>query len=179
MHPAVLKKVIENDAEHLKFSPAILFVRRCTFVLSTRTYRSTYVVSLETFRTTPDTMLRSAPGIMDLNPFDSGRQDVDYPGVVPYQQSRSFFDHELSRDECCVRGSIVTGLDEKDIRLLDHFEGEVSDVCVYNTNLPMDLTDVRSKESQSSSIDGTGTHFDGHYPSDRTFETVAGSERAV
>jgi hypothetical protein len=34
LHPAVLKKVLENDAEHLTFCPAVLFVRKNTSTLA-------------------------------------------------------------------------------------------------------------------------------------------------
>ncbi|KIJ57819.1 hypothetical protein HYDPIDRAFT_103800 [Hydnomerulius pinastri MD-312] len=48
---------------------------------------------------------------------------ADYPGIVAYAQSRAMFDHDLELEERCVRGSLVTGLSDDDIRLLDIFEG--------------------------------------------------------
>jgi hypothetical protein len=36
------------------------------------------------------------------------------------------FDRDLNSDEKSVQGSLVTGLSEEDVRLLDIFEGDVS-----------------------------------------------------
>lgn len=36
------------------------------------------------------------------------------------------FDHDLNSEEKSVRGSLVTGLSDADVRLLDIFEGDVS-----------------------------------------------------
>jgi hypothetical protein len=49
-----------------------------------------------------------------------------YPGVLPYSKSEAFFDKPLDKDERSVRGSLVTGLSESDMKLLDYFEGDVS-----------------------------------------------------
>ncbi|KAH7884324.1 hypothetical protein F5I97DRAFT_1812660 [Phlebopus sp. FC_14] len=49
--------------------------------------------------------------------------NCDYPGVVPYSQSRVMFDRELSLEERSVRGVLVIGLSDEDVRLLDIFEG--------------------------------------------------------
>jgi hypothetical protein len=32
MHPVVLRRVLKNDGEHLKFSPAVLFVSEETII---------------------------------------------------------------------------------------------------------------------------------------------------
>ncbi|KAF9223653.1 hypothetical protein BS17DRAFT_781006 [Gyrodon lividus] len=48
---------------------------------------------------------------------------ADYPGIVPYSQSRAMFDHDLEPEARSVRGSLVVGLSSEDIRLLDIFEG--------------------------------------------------------
>ena len=53
-------------------------------------------------------------------------QDADYPGIVPYSRSRAMFSGDLELEERSVRGSLVVGLSDKDIRLLDFFEGNVS-----------------------------------------------------
>ncbi|KAF9243516.1 hypothetical protein BU15DRAFT_86460 [Melanogaster broomeanus] len=50
-------------------------------------------------------------------------RDADYPGIVPYSRSRAMFDHDLELEDRCVRGSLVIGLSDEDIRLLDIFEG--------------------------------------------------------
>ncbi|KAJ6576475.1 hypothetical protein DFH09DRAFT_361860 [Mycena vulgaris] len=48
---------------------------------------------------------------------------ADYPGIVPYAAGRAFFDHDLDREACSVRGTLVTGLTTSDMALLDVFEG--------------------------------------------------------
>ncbi|KAJ7126959.1 hypothetical protein C8R44DRAFT_617604 [Mycena epipterygia] len=48
---------------------------------------------------------------------------ADYPGIVPYSEGRALFDHDLEHEACSVRGTMVTGLTESDIALLDVFEG--------------------------------------------------------
>jgi len=49
---------------------------------------------------------------------------ADYPAVIPYSHSKSMFDRELSPEEKSVRGSLVTGLSEAEVLLLDVFEGD-------------------------------------------------------
>ena len=56
-------------------------------------------------------------------------QFCDYPGVLPYERSKHLFDHELSEDERSVRGNVVVGLSDRDVELLDVFEGNVSFGC--------------------------------------------------
>ncbi|KAG2149077.1 uncharacterized protein EDB93DRAFT_1143515 [Suillus bovinus] len=51
-------------------------------------------------------------------------KNEDYPGILPYSQSRVMFDHDLNPDEKSVRGSLVTGLSDEDVKLLDVFEGD-------------------------------------------------------
>jgi hypothetical protein len=55
-------------------------------------------------------------------------KDADYPGLLPYEQSRAFFDHELNRDARYVRGSMVSGFSDQEMHFLDLFEGEVSHI---------------------------------------------------
>ncbi|KAJ7650219.1 hypothetical protein FB45DRAFT_887303 [Roridomyces roridus] len=50
-------------------------------------------------------------------------KDADYPGILPYSSSRAFFSHDISREECSVRGTLVTGLTAADLAYLDLFEG--------------------------------------------------------
>ncbi|KAG7451186.1 uncharacterized protein BT62DRAFT_990816 [Guyanagaster necrorhizus] len=47
----------------------------------------------------------------------------EYPGVIPFSQGQTFFDRELTQEEKCVRGTLVHGLTNMDILLLDVFEG--------------------------------------------------------
>ena len=56
-------------------------------------------------------------------------QNADYPAVLPYEKSRELFltsgHPEPSANERNVRGTLVIGLNDKDIALLDLFEGDV------------------------------------------------------
>lgn len=45
--------------------------------------------------------------------------------MIPYDQAKKILKRDLSRDECCVRGSLVSGWTEDDLRFLDTFEGDV------------------------------------------------------
>ncbi|KAI0635850.1 hypothetical protein C8Q77DRAFT_1099974 [Trametes polyzona] len=55
-------------------------------------------------------------------------QRADYPGVVPYSQSQALFRSsgrgDLAPAERTVRGTFVQGLNERDVALLDLFEGD-------------------------------------------------------
>lgn len=55
------------------------------------------------------------------------RQFADYPAIVPSEQSKVIFGRELTQEENNVRGSLVAGLTEEDIRILDVLEGDVRD----------------------------------------------------
>ncbi|KAF5382163.1 hypothetical protein D9615_004388 [Tricholomella constricta] len=48
---------------------------------------------------------------------------AEYPGIIPYEQGRILCERELELEEKSVRGTLVAGLSEKDIKLLDIFEG--------------------------------------------------------
>ncbi|KAF9485203.1 hypothetical protein BDN70DRAFT_679573 [Pholiota conissans] len=48
---------------------------------------------------------------------------ADYPGVLPFKRGEKLFTHTLSREERSVRGTLVKGLTEQDIKYLDEFEG--------------------------------------------------------
>ncbi|TFK75220.1 hypothetical protein BDN72DRAFT_832572 [Pluteus cervinus] len=52
-------------------------------------------------------------------------QRQDYPGVVPYSRGKTLFERDLELEERCVRGTLVVGLTEADLRYLDMFEGSV------------------------------------------------------
>ncbi|KAH9963108.1 hypothetical protein BJV74DRAFT_870917 [Russula compacta] len=82
MHPKILKRVLKNDASHLRFCPAILT--------------------------------------------DYTRHKVkfaDFPAILPYEQSKTLLERELTPEGNCVRGTVVTGLTAEDISFLDVFEG--------------------------------------------------------
>ncbi|KAF8558149.1 hypothetical protein OG21DRAFT_1290707 [Imleria badia] len=49
---------------------------------------------------------------------------ADYPGIVHYSQSQAMFSRDLKLEERSVRGSLVVGLSDEHIRLLDIFEGD-------------------------------------------------------
>ncbi|KAH9930083.1 uncharacterized protein B0H18DRAFT_995151 [Fomitopsis serialis] len=49
---------------------------------------------------------------------------ADYPAVLPYSRSRELYEHDLAPEERVVRGTLVKGLEEADIGLLDTFEGD-------------------------------------------------------
>ncbi|KAF9030968.1 hypothetical protein BDZ89DRAFT_1013372 [Hymenopellis radicata] len=51
-------------------------------------------------------------------------RNADYPGVAPLSRTKDLFDRELTREESCVRGTLVFGLTDADIKHLDSFEGE-------------------------------------------------------
>ncbi|KAH9020465.1 hypothetical protein EDB85DRAFT_2004780 [Lactarius pseudohatsudake] len=83
MHPKVLKRVLENDASHLKICPSIL---------------------------------------MDYTRHKVKNADV--PAILPCERSKALLGRELTSEENGVRGTLVSGLTEDDIFLLDAFEGE-------------------------------------------------------
>ena len=53
-------------------------------------------------------------------------QWAEYPGIVPYAQSRILCNRELGLEEKSVRGVLVKGLTHTDMIILDLFEGPVS-----------------------------------------------------
>ena len=53
-------------------------------------------------------------------------QWAEYPGIVPYAQSRILCNRELGPEEKSVRGVLVKGLTHTDMIVLDLFEGPVS-----------------------------------------------------
>lgn len=51
-------------------------------------------------------------------------KQADYPALLPYSKSKAMFNRNLSPEEKSVRGSLVTGLSESEVRLLDIYEGD-------------------------------------------------------
>ncbi|KAI0368638.1 hypothetical protein BV20DRAFT_969010 [Pilatotrama ljubarskyi] len=55
-------------------------------------------------------------------------RNADYPAVLPYSKSRTLFEQsgrgDLAPEERTVRGTFVHGLSDRDISLLDLFEGD-------------------------------------------------------
>jgi len=51
-------------------------------------------------------------------------KEADYPALLPYSKSQAMFNRKLSPEEKSVRGSLVSGLSESDMRLLDIYEGD-------------------------------------------------------
>ncbi|KAJ7104126.1 hypothetical protein B0H15DRAFT_767084 [Mycena belliarum] len=69
---------------------------------------------------------------------------ADYPGIVAYTEGRALFQHELDREACSVRGTMVTGLTALDMKRLDIFEGTEYDrekVQVYPLERLVGLAD--------------------------------------
>ncbi|KAF8199547.1 hypothetical protein BJ912DRAFT_949375 [Pholiota molesta] len=48
---------------------------------------------------------------------------ADYPGVLPFSRGEKLFSRTLTREERSVRGTLVKGLTEEDMKYLDIFEG--------------------------------------------------------
>ncbi|KAI0306310.1 hypothetical protein B0F90DRAFT_1808046 [Multifurca ochricompacta] len=48
---------------------------------------------------------------------------ADYPAILPYERSRKLFERELTPEDKSVRGTLVNGLTNRDVALLDIFEG--------------------------------------------------------
>jgi len=68
---------------------------------------------------------------------------ADYPALLPYSKSKTMFNRRLSPEEKSVRGSLVTGLSESDMRLLDIYEGDEYTrdlVQVYPLSAPATLS---------------------------------------
>ncbi|OJA20134.1 hypothetical protein AZE42_09306 [Rhizopogon vesiculosus] len=79
-------------------------------------------------------------------------KNEDYPGILPYSQSRAMFDRDLDLEEKSVRGSLVTGLSEEDVRLLDIFEGNQYTrqvVSVYPLGSLTNIRDIPPIEAKS------------------------------
>lgn len=123
MHPEILKRVIGNDGTHLKICSAILLVR----TISNLPWDHVLISFLYTGpHSSPDQgQPRLRRCVRPLAEFDSVSQHADYPAVIPYSKSKSLFNRELSPEDKSVRGSLVTGLSESDVQLLDVFEGDV------------------------------------------------------
>ncbi|KAH8995340.1 hypothetical protein EDB92DRAFT_1846359 [Lactarius akahatsu] len=83
MHPKILKRVLENDACHLKICPSIL----------------------------SDYMRHKV-------------KNADYPAILPCERSKALLGRELTAEENCIRGTLVSGLTAEDVALLDAFEGD-------------------------------------------------------
>jgi hypothetical protein len=74
---------------------------------------------------------------------------AEYPGMVPYAQSRILCNRELSPEEKSVRGVLVKGLTHTDVIVLDLFEGPVSGLGDYALFVMILLTTgVRAKMCQ-------------------------------
>ncbi|KAI9446148.1 hypothetical protein H4582DRAFT_2163881 [Lactarius indigo] len=78
MHPKILKRVLGNDASHLKICPSIL-----------------------------------------LNYTRHKVKNADFPAILPCERSKALLGRELTSEENCVRGTLVSGLTAEDIALLD------------------------------------------------------------
>lgn len=80
---------------------------------------------------------------------------ADYPGIVPYEKSKSIFRRDLSREENSVRGTLVTGLTDQDVEHLDVFEGDEysrDTVSVYPLSSFTPLSDTSPHHTRDSNI---------------------------
>lgn len=83
---------------------------------------------------------------------------ADYPAIVPYSLSRSLFDHDLDEDQKSVRGSLISGLTDEDVRLLNVFEGDEYTwevVVAYPLGPLISLCDVPPANTMGSLIPTT------------------------
>ncbi|KAG5652118.1 hypothetical protein H0H81_006255 [Sphagnurus paluster] len=106
MHPKVLQRVIKHDGAQLHICPAVLLVRIAT----------TLIVSKGTSLPVP---FCTAPHTNTT----TNAQRAEYPGMIPYDQTRVLCGRDLEPEERSVRGTLVTGLSARDMHLLDIFEG--------------------------------------------------------
>ncbi|KAJ3997416.1 hypothetical protein F5050DRAFT_1799072 [Lentinula boryana] len=89
--------------------------------------------------------LQIAPAVL----FEHTRHKVkyaDYPGVVPYHEGQRLFTRELTQEERCVRGTLVTGLTSQDMACLDDFEGDEYSRCNIEVHPLRPLIDVSGNE---------------------------------
>ena len=52
-------------------------------------------------------------------------QYADYPAILPCERSKALLGRELTAEENCIRGTLVTGFTNQDFMFLDVFEGNV------------------------------------------------------
>jgi hypothetical protein len=52
-------------------------------------------------------------------------QHADYPAILPCERSKALLGRELTPEENCIRGTLVTGFTNQDFMFLDVFEGDV------------------------------------------------------
>ncbi|KAH6909094.1 hypothetical protein BKA70DRAFT_224775 [Coprinopsis sp. MPI-PUGE-AT-0042] len=107
--------------------------------------------------------LRFCPAIL-LNHTRHKIRRADYPGVVPYSAGKILFDRELSREEKSVRGTLVTGLTESDVYLLDCFEGPEYDRVSVDVHPLNDLEDFSLEGHPLSSADVQSTFIPSNPP---------------
>lgn len=87
-------------------------------------------------RSIPDIKLKYACKKGSLTSLTDLAQWEEYPGIVPYAQSRILCNRELGLEEKSVRGVLVKGLTHTDMIVLDLFEGPVSDLdCLRLSHL--------------------------------------------
>ena len=133
LHPSILRRVIGHQGADLEICPALLLVSLhlnagLTFL---HLYRFLMpVVCCLYCRNIPGTKCKYG-----TSPAERARIDVvtacvpqhaDYPGVIPYEKSRQLVGKDLPPADRTVRGTLVRGLNDSDVRLLDTFEGDVS-----------------------------------------------------
>ncbi|KAH9066345.1 hypothetical protein EDB87DRAFT_709980 [Lactarius vividus] len=115
MHPKILKRVLKNDASHLKICPSVLldYTRHKVKVWLVRGWVSTQSSSLSI--------------VFTFTHVNSPHQNADFPAILPCERSKALLERELTSEESSVRGTLVSGLTAEDVALLDRFEGEYYD----------------------------------------------------
>ncbi|KAK7696263.1 hypothetical protein QCA50_000916 [Cerrena zonata] len=80
-------------------------------------------------------------------------KNADYPGVLPFSRSVTLFQgRELTPDEKSVRGTLVSGLSESDVALLDIFEGDEYTREIVSAHPLTSFTPLTSNSSADTSI---------------------------
>ncbi|PSR75564.1 hypothetical protein PHLCEN_2v9044 [Hermanssonia centrifuga] len=78
---------------------------------------------------------------------------ADYPGVIPYSKTKELVHgKELSYEDRAVRGTLVRGLSEKDVSLLDIFEGDEYTREIVSVHPLAEFTPLSSADTSDSSI---------------------------
>lgn len=130
MQPEILQRVLGNNGSHLRICPAILKVGKPRYLHGSGSD------ILHKPRTLLGIKSKQVHGIVSVSRrLTSMVKGVTYPAIVPYSLSRSMFDRNLGPEEISVKGSLVSGLTNEEVRLLDVFEGDVSSNAVLNFGL--------------------------------------------
>lgn len=125
MHPKILKRVLHNDARHLKICPAILMVGPSY----TQRHAPRTIVDISNLGLHPPQSLCTLAYYCSTSGVVATAyvlfQRADYPAILPCERGKALLGREVTPEENCVRGTLVTGLTPEDFTFLDVFEGNV------------------------------------------------------